>query len=379
MRRFAPFHADNRWLRDRVAEVLGLHYAVPWPNRELETARDVRLSPLHERLAARGAVFGSRMGWERPNVFAPSRDEARLDYAWGKPGWLPWSCAEQRATRQTVAVFDQTSFSKYVVTGSGALAALQWVCANDVDVAPGTAVYTPLLNRRGAYESDLTVTRVAADEFLLVSSSATTVRDQDWIRRQVPDGLEVDVRDETSSYAVLGVMGPRSRDLLTRLTDADLGEEGFPFATSRLVTLGGRRGAGDPDDVRRGAGLGADGAGRPGGRGVRRRWWTRAPTWASRTPATTRSSRCGWRRGSARSAASSRPDFTPVEAGLVFATGLDKRRRGLPGPRRRWPRTGSGCAAPDRVGGWCPSWSRTRSRCCGAASCCCTTAARWAR
>jgi glycine cleavage system aminomethyltransferase T/glycine/D-amino acid oxidase-like deaminating enzyme len=324
LRRFAPFHGDNRWLRDRVSEVLGLHYAVPWPNRELESARDVRRSPVHDRLAAGGAVFGSRMGWERPNVFAPSPAEARVEYAWGRQNWHPWSAAEQRATREAVAVFDQTSFSKYVVSGPGALAALQWICANDVDAAVGTAVYTPLLNRRGTYESDLTVTRTAADEFLLVSSSATTVRDQDWIRRNVPDGLSVDIRDVTSSYAVLGVMGPRSRELLTRLTDADLGEEGFRFATSRPIDLGGAEvratrmtyvgelgwelmvpvdaAAGVYDAV---VGAGAD-------LGV-----TNAGYYAIESLRLEKGFRAFGRELT--------PDYTPVEAGLVFATALDKR------------------------------------------------------
>ena len=237
IRRFAPFNGNNRWLRDRVAEVLGVHYDIPWPNRELTTARPFRCSPLYDRLAARGANFGSRMGWERVNFFAPEGVSPELDYTWGKPSWLPWSAAEQRACRQAVAVFDQTSFSKYVVSGPGAVAAMQWICANDVDVPVGRCVYTPLLNRRGTYESDLTVTRTAADEFLLVSSSATTVRDQDWIRRNVPAGAPVTVQDVTGAHAVLGVMGPRSRDLLGRLTDRDLSEEAFPFATSQVLSL----------------------------------------------------------------------------------------------------------------------------------------------
>ncbi|MEP9365035.1 FAD-dependent oxidoreductase [Nocardioides sp. CN2-186] len=229
VRRFAPFQADNRWLRSRVAEVLGLHYAVPWPNRELETGRPQRTSPLYDRLAAAGALFGTRMGWERPNVLGPS-----LDYSWGKPSWLPWSAGEQRATREDVAVFDQTSFSKYVVDGPDALEALQWICAADVDVPVDGCVYTPFLNERGTYEADLTVTRTGPDAFLLVSSSATTVRDLDWLRRH---GARA--RDITEDHAVLGVMGPRSRALLSGLTDADLSEEGFPFATSREITLAG--------------------------------------------------------------------------------------------------------------------------------------------
>ncbi len=238
VRRFAPFNGNHRWLRERVVEVLGLHYDIPWPNRELVSARPFRCSPLHDRLAARGAGFGSRMGWERPNFFAPDGLAANLDYSWGQPSWLPWSIAEQRACREAVAIFDQTSFSKYAVTGPDAVELLQWLCGNDIDVPIGTCVYTPLLNARGTYESDLTVTRTASDGFLLVSSSATTVRDLDWLRRNVGAEQRVEIRDVTTAYAVLGVMGPRSRELLSRCTDADLSEEAFPFATSRELSLG---------------------------------------------------------------------------------------------------------------------------------------------
>ena len=205
---------------------------MPWPNRELVSARPQRTSPVHERVAAAGALFGTRMGWERPNVFGPPG--STLDYTWGKPRWLEWSAAEQRACRGDVAVFDQTSFSKYVVAGQGALAALQWVCAADVDVPVGQCVYTPFLNARGTYEADLTVTRTDADSFLLVSSSATTVRDLDWLARH-----GVPARDVTESYAVLGVMGPASRTLLASLSDDDWSEEGFAFATSRETRVGG--------------------------------------------------------------------------------------------------------------------------------------------
>jgi 4-methylaminobutanoate oxidase (formaldehyde-forming) len=176
------------------------------------------------------------MGWERANVFAPPGQAPVLDYSWGKPSWLPWSAAEQRATRSSVAVFDQTSFSKYLVSGHDAEATLQWVCTNDVAVPVGTVVYTGLLNRRGTYEADLTVTRVADDAFLLVSGSATTERDQDWIRRNVPAGHDTVVADVTETYAVLGVMGPGSRDLLARVSGTAFDT---PFATSRMVRIAG--------------------------------------------------------------------------------------------------------------------------------------------
>ena len=136
VRRFAPFHGDDAWLRSRVAEVLGVHYDIPWPLRELESGRPQRLSPLHERLATRGAAFGSRMGWERPLVFG---SPASADYSWGRPAWFDQWVAEQEACPQRVAVFDQTSFSLYDVRGADALAALEWICAADVDVPVGAA------------------------------------------------------------------------------------------------------------------------------------------------------------------------------------------------------------------------------------------------
>ncbi|HUZ52691.1 MAG TPA: FAD-dependent oxidoreductase [Streptosporangiaceae bacterium] len=248
IRRFAAFNGNNRWLRDRVGEVLGLHYAPPWPNRELVTARPFRRSPAHHLLRDAGACFGAKMGWERANVFAPAGQQPVIEYSWDKPNWLPWSAAEQRATREAVAVFDQTSFSKYLVTGPEALTALQWLCTADVDVPPGRTVYTGMLNSAGRYEADITVTRLAADQFLIFSSAASTERDLDHIRRLAPGGsgglsplgstAGAQIVDVTSAYAVYGVMGPRSRELLSRLSRADLSGEAFGFGQSRQIDLG---------------------------------------------------------------------------------------------------------------------------------------------
>ncbi len=238
IRRFAAFNGNARWLRDRVGEVLGLHYAIAWPNRELETARPFRRSPAYGLLRSAGACFGSKMGWERANFFAPPGHDPVIEYSWGKQNWQPWSSAEQRAARQRVAVFDQTSFSKYLVSGEDAETALQWICTNDVAVAPGRTVYTGMLNGRGTYESDITVTRLAEAEFLLVASAATTERDADHIRRNLPAGSRATLTDVTSAYAVYGVMGPQARALLSRLSAADLSEDGFSFGASRLIDLG---------------------------------------------------------------------------------------------------------------------------------------------
>ena len=237
IRRFAPFNGNTRWLHDRVAEVLGLHYEIPWPNREMTTARPFRRSPVHHLIEAANANFGSRMGWERANFFAPSGVESDIEYTWGKPNWLPWSAAEQSNTRTNVTVFDQTSFSKYVLAGADAEAALQWLCTADVGVPVGRSVYTGMLNDRGTYESDVTVTRTGAEEFLIVSSAATTERDKDHIRKNLR-GANVSLVDVTSAYAVFGVMGPNSRDLLASLTTTDLSDEAFGFGTSALISLG---------------------------------------------------------------------------------------------------------------------------------------------
>ena len=238
IRRFAPFNGNNRWLHDRVAEVLGLHYEIPWPNREMKTARPFRRSPVHHLLQAANANFGSRMGWERANFFAPAGVDPTIEYTWGKPNWLAWSAAEQTNTRTAVTVFDQTSFSKYLMVGPDAEPALQWLCTADVGGEVGKAVYTGMLNERGTYESDVTVTRTGADEYFIVSSAATTERDKDHIRRNLPAGTCASLVDVTSAYAVFGVMGPNSRDLLSTLTATDLSDDAFPFGTSQQISLG---------------------------------------------------------------------------------------------------------------------------------------------
>jgi 4-methylaminobutanoate oxidase (formaldehyde-forming) len=237
IRRFARFHDNDAFLKARVSEVLGLHYMMPWPNRELMSARPLRRSPLYDRLAAQNALFGSKMGWERPNFFAPAKEDARLDYAWGRQNWFPFAAAEHTATREAVTIADLTSFAKFLVQGRDAQAALQRLCANDVAVPVGQTVYTGLLNARGTYESDLTVARLTADRFLLVTGTAQATRDADWIRRNLGD-LNAALTDVTSFYAVIAVMGPRARDLLSRVTKAPLDNAAFPFGAVREIGIG---------------------------------------------------------------------------------------------------------------------------------------------
>jgi 4-methylaminobutanoate oxidase (formaldehyde-forming) len=241
IRRFARFNANERWLPDRIKEVLGLHYKMPWPNRELESARPFRRSPLYAHLRDAGACFGSKMGWERANFFAPTPAQARIEYGWGHQNWHPWVAAEHRACREAVAVFDMSSFGKLLVKGEDAHAVLQYLVANDVPTTTGRTVYTGMLNERGGYESDFTITCIDWDEFLIVTGSAQPVRDRDVIERALaamPRRMHCTLADLTAMYAMLAVMGPRSRELLSRVTTARLDDGSFPFATSQLIDLG---------------------------------------------------------------------------------------------------------------------------------------------
>jgi len=237
IRRFGPHGANRRALAARTGETLGLHYAMRWPRHELETARPLRSSPLYDLLAAKGAVFGSKNGWERANVFKPA-DAAPARPGLGRPDWLPWMAAEQRATREAVALYDQTSFGKLLLQGRDALALLQRLCANDVDVPVDRMVYTPLLNARGGYESDLTVLRLALDRFLLITGSAQPTRDLDWIARHIDADAHVTVTDVGAMTSVLSLMGPKAAELLARLGPDDLSRAALPFAHTREIDLG---------------------------------------------------------------------------------------------------------------------------------------------
>lgn len=238
-RRFAPFHGDASFLAERMREVPGLHYRMAWPNREHETARGVLKSPLYDRLATRGASFGARMGWERANWFAGAGVEPTTRYTFTRPDWLPRAAREHRAAREDVALFDQTSFAKFTVEGPDAAACLQWLAAGDVAGPVGDTVYTPLLNERGGYESDLTISRIGPEEFFLVTGSGQRVRDPDWIRRHLPADARLALRDVTEQYATLGLMGPRARELLACVTTADLDNDAFPYGTVQTIDVAG--------------------------------------------------------------------------------------------------------------------------------------------
>jgi 4-methylaminobutanoate oxidase (formaldehyde-forming) len=238
IRRVMPFQRNRSYLRDRTVESLGLLYAMHWPFRQPETARGVRRSILHDRLAAHGACFGETAGWERPNWYAPAGVKAEYEYSYGRQNWFDYAAAEHHAVRNAVGIFDQSSFAKFVVQGPDAEAVLNRISANNMSVPVGKVVYTQWLNERGGIEADLTVTREALDRYLVVTAAATQTRDFSWLQRNIPADARAMAIDVSSSMAVLGVMGPRSRELLSQLTEADMSPSAFPFGTSQIIDLG---------------------------------------------------------------------------------------------------------------------------------------------
>ncbi len=239
VRRFGPHHARPEVLCPRAVESYGRYYAMHWPGEESHTARGLRVSPLYGELAGRGAVYGSKFGWERPNWFSDSSAEHRggsFDRR-EAPGFRSIA-AEHRAVRERAALFDQSSFAKLEVKGPGALAALQRLATANLDHPPGRVVYTQLCNERGGIECDLTIMRTSAERFYVVTGSGFGVHDFDWIRRHLPPDARLSAREVTAAYAVINIAGPRARDVLGAVTDDDVSNDALPFARCRRVHVG---------------------------------------------------------------------------------------------------------------------------------------------
>jgi glycine cleavage system aminomethyltransferase T/glycine/D-amino acid oxidase-like deaminating enzyme len=243
IRRCQPFQGTASYLQDRIGEALGLHYADQFPYRNAQSARGVRTTPLHARLQASGACFGEAAGWERAAWFLPEAARARGEkaeyrYGWKRQPWFAYAAEEHLAVRTGVGLFDLSTFGKIRVEGRDAEAVLQLICANDIAVPPGRIVYTPWLNANGGIEADLTVARLSAEAFLVVTSSAAVLRDLAWLKRHIPQDALCIATDVTAGEACLAVMGPRSRELLAPLVQVPLDNAAFPFATWREVEIG---------------------------------------------------------------------------------------------------------------------------------------------
>ena len=235
IRRFSGLHRDRQWVCERTLEAYAKHYTVAYPHEEYLSGRPRIVSPLYDRLRNLGAVFGSKLGWERANWFAAPGEAAKDVYAMGRQNWFEPVGREHQAVRQAAGLFDQSSFAKFEFVGKDAARALSYICANTVDKPPGQLTYTQLLNSRGGIECDLTVARLEEDRFYIVTGTGFRTHDAAWITSHIPSGMDARLNDITERFGTLSLMGPRSRDILERVTSSDLGNSAFPFGTIRPI------------------------------------------------------------------------------------------------------------------------------------------------
>lgn len=236
IRRFHDFQRDE-WVKERSLEIYAKHYSIVWPFEEFESVRGVRKSPFYERLKQQNAVFGSKLGWERVNWFStkPNDEDSKT---FGIPNWFNVVKEEVKATRERVSIQDSTSFGKFLVIGKDAPKAMEWLCTNRMDKPPGSTIYTQMLNKNGGIESDVTVSRLQKDKYYIITGTAFTTRDGDWMNRNIPpECTDVHILDITSQFAVLSIQGPDSRKLLQELTNDDMSNKGFPFSTHKYITF----------------------------------------------------------------------------------------------------------------------------------------------
>lgn len=257
VRRFGANYASQNYVLERTLETYGKYYDNHYPNEERQSARPLRLSPAYNRLRELGASFGEKTGWERPNWFEGQtadggrrteggtasvvRPPSPVIRGWARHHWSPAIGVEHLATRERACLFDETSFSKIHVSGSGALNHLQYLCDNDIDKPIGSVIYTQMLNPRGGIECDFTVTRLAHDKFQIITGTAFGAHDLSYMQLHLADApgrANVQLEDVTSQFACFGLWGPRARDILARATRADISNAAFPYMTSQRLAIG---------------------------------------------------------------------------------------------------------------------------------------------
>ncbi len=243
IRRFGTVHQDVDWVRERTSEMYAKHYTISWPYEEHLSARPHLRSSLYDSLAADGACFGSKLGWERPNWFGRPGENPTDIYSFGRQNWFDAVAEEHRACREDVVVFDQSSFAKFKLQGPDAETVLQRMCANDIarpaDGSIGRLIYTQLLNDRGGIEADLTVSLLATDSFYLVTGTGFRTRDFHWIAGSIPAGSDVELHDVTEEFSVLSLMGPSARRVLEQITRSDVSNQALPFGSVTELTIAG--------------------------------------------------------------------------------------------------------------------------------------------
>ena len=238
IRRMQPFQSNKTYLFDRTKETLGLLYQMHWPYRQYDTARGARRSPFHDRLLAAGASMTEMSGYERPGFFVRDGRSTEIEYSFGPQSWFADARTESLNTAENVTLFDQSCFAKFRLDGKDALAVLNRVSANQVDVPEGKVVYTQWLDDRGGIEADVTITRLSETSFMIVTIVASQTRDFSWLSRSIPEDARAHLTDISAGLPMLALMGPKSRALLEALSGEDLSDARMPFGTSREIPIG---------------------------------------------------------------------------------------------------------------------------------------------
>ncbi|MBL7717165.1 MAG: GcvT family protein [Bdellovibrionales bacterium] len=237
--RLHRYQGNPEYRKTRTVESLGLVYRAHYPTMSLETARDAKRSPIHDRLKAAGAYFKDVSGWEGADWYAPPGVEAKVEkLSWGRMNWWPYWKAEHEAARNGVILMDMSFMSKFLVQGRDAGKFLNRISANNVNGEVGMITYTQWLNPQGKLEADLTVTKLEEDKFLVVVTDTMHRHAETWMKRNIQENEFAFVTDVTSGLAQINIQGPKSRELLQTLTEVNLSNEAFPFRTAKEIDIG---------------------------------------------------------------------------------------------------------------------------------------------
>ena len=240
IRRFGKVHSSEDWISQRTVELCSKHYTMSWPQEEHESTRPHYKSVLYDDLKSLNASFGEKLGWERPNWFAPKSIDPVDSPSFGRANWFEHVGAEHRAIRENVGVIDQSSFAKFKLQGDNAVSALEHMCSSRIDRPVGSVVYTQMLNQAGGIECDVTVTRLADDCFMIVAGTGYAIHHYHHVKKNIPDELRgISLSEVTDQYSTLSLSGPNSRKLLQAITEQDMSASAFPFLTYQNITVAG--------------------------------------------------------------------------------------------------------------------------------------------
>ena len=237
IKRFQKFHSRLDFIKNRITETLGDLYGMHWPFKQHKTSRNIKLIPYHEELKKAGACFGVSGGYERPMWFALNGNKTEYEYSYNFQNWYPSAEYETTNTVKNVGLFDLTPFSKYEIKSNQAHQELQKICTSNIKNEIGKCTYTHMLNKDGGIETDLTVVCIDENHFRIISSAATRERDKFHIKKHIANGIEL--HDVTDDYCVLGLFGPKSRDLISNLSKDNFSNEKFEFASAKNINIDG--------------------------------------------------------------------------------------------------------------------------------------------